>query len=308
MHILLTGGTGFIGSELIKHLVDHHITVLTRSSDQAKSKLKHADFSNIDYVSCLSTWHNLDHIDAIINLAGEPIATKRWTESQKQKICHSRWDITQQIVSLIKASQHPPHTLISGSAVGYYGDQKQHVVMENTPPIVINHSFAHHVCQQWENIAMQASSTKTRVCIIRTGIVLGSQGGALLAMLPPFRFGVGGKLGRGNQYMPWIHIQDEVRAITYLLQQSQTSGTFNLCAPHPVPNKHFSRLLAKTLRRPCLISTPQWVFKLIMGESRAILFDSVRAKPKHLTEIGFIFTYSRLEPALKQLLQSTGSR
>lgn len=301
MHILLTGGTGFIGSELIKQLVGHQITVLTRSPHTAKNKLKHTDFSNINYIDNLSAWQDLNHIDAVINLAGEPIAQKRWTAIQKHNICQSRWETTQSIVSLIKASSSPPGCFISGSAVGYYGDKKQHIVTENTSAEATNDSFTHHVCKTWESIAQQASSS-TRVCIIRTGIVLGVQGGALSAMLPPFRFGVGGKLSSGNQYMPWIHIQDAVRAIRYLLIQQEARGIFNLCAPHPVQNKRFSLLLAKTLHRPCIITTPKWLLKLIMGESSNILFDSARAKPKHLTEIGFTFTFSHLEPALKQIL------
>lgn len=302
MHILLTGGTGFIGSELIKQLVGHQITVLTRSPNTAKNKLKHTDFSNINYIDNLSAWQDLNHIDAVINLAGEPIAHKRWTAIQKHNICQSRWETTQSIVSLIKASSSPPDCFISGSAVGYYGDKQQHIVTEKTSPEIDNDSFTHNVCKTWEDIAQQAYNPSTRVCIIRTGIVLGVQGGALSAMLPPFRFGVGGKLGNGNQYMPWIHIQDVVRAILHLLMTQKARGIFNLCAPHPVQNKYFSLLLAKTLHRPCLITTPKWLLKLIMGESSVILFDSVRAKPRQLTKIGFTFTFSRLEPALKQIL------
>ncbi|WP_027696980.1 TIGR01777 family oxidoreductase [Vibrio litoralis] len=302
MHILITGGTGFIGCELIKHLTGHQITVLTRSPKKAKSALKHTDFSNIDYIDKLSSFSDLNHIDVVINLAGEPIATKRWTTTQKQKICASRWGTTQQLVDLINKSTSPPECFISGSAIGIYGDKDKQQVYENTA--LATSGFPYKVCQRWENIAMQAQSKNTRVCLLRTGIVLGSDGGALAAMLPPFKLGVGGKMGNGKQYMPWIHLQDAARAITYLINHKKAAGIFNLSAPHPVTNLAFSDALAKTLKRPAIITTPKWMMNLIMGESSQLLFDSVRAKPKHLTELGFIFTFSHLEPALKQILSS----
>ncbi|OEF24001.1 TIGR01777 family oxidoreductase [Vibrio rumoiensis] len=302
MHILLTGGTGFIGCELIKHLTGHQITVLTRSPKNAKEKLRHADFSNIDYIDTLSAFTDLNHIDAVINLAGEPIAHKRWSEAQKERICSSRWVVTQQLVDLIKQSATPPYCFISGSAVGIYGDKKYQHIYENSK--TASQGFPYSVCNQWEEIAKQAASDKTKVCLLRTGIVLGPYGGALKAMLPPFKLGVGGKLGSGDQYMPWIHIQDAARAIAYLLFSSKAEGVFNLSAPHPVTNHDFSQTLAKCLKRPCLFSTPRWLLNLIMGESAELVFDSVRAKPKHLTEIGFIFTFSHLEPALKQVLNN----
>ncbi|MCF7354371.1 TIGR01777 family oxidoreductase [Vibrio sp. CK2-1] len=302
MHILITGGTGFIGCELIKHLTGHQITVLTRSQKKAKSALRHADFSNIDYINKLSNFSDLNHIDIVINLAGEPIAAKRWSSTQKQKICHSRWNTTQQLVDLIKKSSSPPKCLISGSAVGIYGDKDKQQVYENTP--LAKGGFPFKVCQQWESIALQVQSDKTRVCLLRTGIVLGTEGGALAAMLPPFKLGVGGKMGTGEQYMPWIHLQDAARAIAYLANHHKANGIFNLSAPHPVTNLAFSYSLAKTLKRPAIMTTPQWMMKLIMGESSQLLFDSVRAKPKHLTELGFIFTFSHLEPALKQIFHA----
>ncbi|MGV3002452.1 TIGR01777 family oxidoreductase [Vibrio sp.] len=302
MHILITGGTGFIGCELIKHLTGHQITVLTRSQKKAKSALRHADFSNIDYINKLSSFSDLNHIDIVINLAGEPIATKRWSSTQKQKICHSRWNTTQQLVDLIKKSNSPPKCFISGSAVGIYGDKSQQHVYENTP--LAKGGFPFKVCQQWESIALQAQSDKTRVCLLRTGIVLGTEGGALAAMLPPFKLGVGGKMGNGEQYIPWIHLQDAARAIAYLTNHHKANGIFNLSAPHPVTNLVFSNSLAKILKRPAIITTPQWVMKFIMGESSQLLFESVRAKPKHLTELGFIFTFSHFESALKQILHA----
>ncbi|MDF5607523.1 DUF1731 domain-containing protein, partial [Vibrio parahaemolyticus] len=162
--------------------------------------------------------------------------------------------------------------------------------------------FPHEVCAKWEQIAKRAESEQTRVCLLRTGVVLGLNGGALAKMLLPYKLGVGGPLGNGNQYMPWIHILDMDRAILYLLEKPHAHGAFNMCAPHPVTNRIFSGTLAKTLKRPHILFTPKWAMELLMGESSCLLFDSMRAKPKKLTELGFKFSYSRIEPALKHLL------
>ncbi|EGR0669760.1 TIGR01777 family protein [Vibrio vulnificus] len=301
MNILLTGGTGFIGSELLKALSSHHVVLLTRDRHLAKQKLQFTDLGNIRYITDLSAFRDFNDFDAVINLAGEPIADKRWTQNQKQKICDSRWQITEQIVALIHASAKPPGVFISGSAVGYYGDQQDHPFDECLH--VHSAGFTHTVCAHWEQIAKRAQSESTRVCLLRTGVVLGLNGGALKKMLPPYRFGLGGPLGNGKQYLPWIHLQDMVRAIVYLLETPHAQGVYNLCAPHPVSNREFSQTLAKTLKRPHLFSTPKWLMSLLMGESSCLLFDSIRAKPKRLTEIGFTFLFSRVEPALKNILK-----
>ncbi|HAS6064617.1 TPA: TIGR01777 family protein [Vibrio vulnificus] len=301
MKILLTGGTGFIGSELLKALSSHHVVLLTRDVDLAKQKLQSTDLGNIRYIADLSAFRDFNDFDAVINLAGEPIADKRWTESQKQRICDSRWHITEQIVALIHASAKPPSVFISGSAVGYYGDQQDHPFDECLH--VHSAGFTHTVCAHWEQIAKRAQSESTRVCLLRTGVVLGLNGGALKKMLPPYRFGLGGPLGSGKQFLPWIHLQDMVRAIVFLLETPHAQGVYNLCAPHPVSNREFSQTLAKTLKRPHLLSTPKWLMTLAMGESSCLLFDSIRAKPKRLTEIGFTFLFSRVEPALKNILK-----
>ncbi|MBD1559147.1 TIGR01777 family protein [Vibrio sp. S9_S30] len=301
MKVLLTGGTGFIGKELVKHLAGHQIVILTRSIETARETLTHADFGNIEYITSFDAFSDLNDFDVVVNLAGEPIADKRWSDTQKQKICESRWDITKQLVSLIHASTQPPSVFISGSAVGYYGDQQSHPFDENLH--VHQEQFAHQVCSKWETIAKRAESDRTRVCILRTGIVLGTNGGALEKMILPYKMGLGGPIGNGKQYMPWIHLQDMVRAIMYLIETDYARGVFNLCAPHPVQNQLFSKTLAKILNRPHILFIPKWAIQLTLGEASSLLFDSIRAKPKHLTELGFIFTYSRLEPALKNILQ-----
>ncbi|MEZ8988746.1 TIGR01777 family protein [Vibrio breoganii] len=300
MHILITGGTGFIGRALVKQLIPHQMTILTRDSDNAAQQLKHVNPNCLHFVQSLDHLQDLCDFDAVINLAGEPIVNKRWTDKQKKRICDSRWDITRQIADLIKCSSNPPKVFVSGSAVGIYGDQNQIRVDEETPYKA--EGFPHYVCQEWEDIANQARSEQTRVALIRTGIVLGQNGGALEKMLLPYKLGLGGPLGAGQQYMPWIHIQDMVRAIQFLLETEICSGIFNMVAPHPVTNKEFSQTLAKTLSRPHFLFTPKFAMQMALGESSCLLFDSVKAKPKRLTEMGFTFNYSRVQPALSQIL------
>jgi uncharacterized protein (TIGR01777 family) len=299
MKLLVTGGSGFIGRELLKHLTTHNVVLLTRKTQQAKATLQHTDLGNITYVNSLEDFSDLNGFDAVINLAGEPIAEKRWSKAQKEKICQSRWKITEQIVTLIHASTEPPGIFISGSAVGYYGDQQSHPFDESLH--VHQDNFAHVVCNKWEEIAMRAQSDTTRVCLLRTGVVLGLHGGALAKMIPPYKLGLGGPMGNGKQYFPWIHILDMVRGIVFLLETPHAQGPYNFCSPHPVPNAIFSRTLARVMKRPHLLMTPKWAIKILMGESSCLLFDSVRAKPKKLTELGFRFSFSHIEPALKNL-------
>ncbi|MFA0087250.1 TIGR01777 family oxidoreductase [Vibrio sp. 10N.261.51.F12] len=303
MNLLLTGGTGFIGKELLKHLTTHTVTVITRNTEAAKLALHHTDIGNITYLDTLDGFDDLNTFDGVINLAGEPIADKRWSAAQKQRICDSRWKITERIVTLIHASTKPPSIVISGSAVGYYGDQQAHPFDESLQ--VHQDSFSHNVCEKWEEIALRAKSERTRVCLLRTGVVLGENGGALGKMLLPYKLGLGGPIGDGKQYLPWIHILDMVRGIVYLLDTPHAQGPYNFCSPHAVPNAVFSKALAQTLKRPHILMTPKWVLKLAMGESSCLLFDSVRAKPTKLTEIGFNFSFPHIEPALKNILMNS---
>ncbi|WP_165310604.1 TIGR01777 family oxidoreductase [Vibrio ziniensis] len=303
MKILITGGTGFIGRELLKLLMTEQITVLTRNTENAKHQLNHIHSGNLNFINSLNDLQDLNHFDAVINLAGEPIANKRWSKKQKSHICRSRWNITEQLVSLIHASTKPPEVFISGSAVGYYGDQQSHPFDESLH--VHHESFSHQVCNTWEQIALRAQSDRTRVCLLRTGVVLSPKGGALQKMLPPYKLGVGGPIGSGQQYIPWIHMTDMVHAIMFLLSTEHAQGPFNLCAPHPATNAVFSQNLASAIRRPHILFTPKWAIKLLMGEAAELLLDSMRAKPKKLTELGFQFQFSHIEPALKNLLQHT---
>ncbi|MGF1687163.1 TIGR01777 family oxidoreductase [Photobacterium japonica] len=301
MKLLVTGGTGFIGSALIHQLRDHDITVLSR--DPANASLSLGE--QVNAITSLDQFDNLDDFDAVINLAGEPIINKRWTARQKDTICRSRWGITQQLVDKMQAGTQPPHTFISGSAVGIYGDQHDTVIDEDfvIEQHVSTHNFAHHVCQRWEKIAGEATSDATRVCLLRTGIVLGRHGGALAKMLLPYQLGMGGPIGNGKQYTPWIHLDDMVNAIVFLLHTPTANGAFNLTAPEPVTNKAFSKALAHSLHRPHLLFTPPFVLKLALGEAASLLLEGQNAIPAKLEAAGYIFQHREINEALQDILR-----
>ncbi|OBU31528.1 TIGR01777 family oxidoreductase [Photobacterium kishitanii] len=298
MNILVTGATGLIGKALLPHLNHDAITVLSRNPTRAYQSLGH----HIHAIDSLDNLENLDQFDVVINLAGEPIMGKRWSDNQKSIIQHSRWDLTQQLVDKINNGTNPPHTFISGSAVGIYGDNQDKSIDETTPITVNDNDFSQQVCLRWEQIALQAQSTQTRVCILRTGIVLTKQGGALAKMLLPYQLGLGGKIGAGNQYFPWIHLHDMIKGILFVLNHADAQGVFNFTAPNPVTNKVFSQTLATTLKRPHFLCTPAWVLKLGLGESSQLLLDSQRALPNKLLAEGFHFSFPSIEQALKQTL------
>jgi uncharacterized protein (TIGR01777 family) len=292
LNILITGGTGLIGSALIKKLGDEHsFTVISRNEAKAKQVLgSHTNVLNsVADVKDISVFH------AVINLAGEPIADKRWTDTQKKIICDSRWDITTQLVAKINSSDKPPKTFISGSAIGFYGRQGDKVVTEDTSP---HKEFTHDLCEKWETIATGVNTDKTRVAILRTGVVLAENGGALEKMALPFKLGVGGSLGSGRQYLSWIHLDDMVNGIEFLLNNENCSGPFNLTAPEPVTNKNFSKQLAKALSRPCLFFVPSVVMKIAMGESSTMLLEGQNVIPDKLIKAGYSFTFPTLSIAL----------
>ncbi|WKX25728.1 TIGR01777 family oxidoreductase [Tatumella ptyseos] len=297
MKILITGATGLIGQRLTQALLNqsHHITALTRSPQRATKILG----PQVELLNSLDGLSSLDGFEAVINLAGEPIADKRWTAAQKQKLCDSRWQLTAQVAELIKASAKPPSVLISGSAVGYYGDQGQAVVTEERSP---HQEFTWQLCSRWEALALEAQSANTRVCLLRTGVVLSSEGGALAKMVLPFRMGVGGPFGNGQQYMPWIHIDDMLNATLFLLNQPALKGPFNMVAPTPVRNQQFSEQLAKVLHRPCFMRVPAVAVRCLMGESAVLVLGGQQAVPQRLMDAGYQFRYSTLQPALEEVI------
>ncbi|MEX3238308.1 TIGR01777 family oxidoreductase [Serratia quinivorans] len=302
MRVLITGATGLIGSSLTQRLLglSHQITVLSRNVQRARERFG----EQVSYWPTLQDKPSLDGFDAVINLAGEPIADKRWSKAQKERLCHSRWDLTEQLVKLINAGSAPPSVLISGSATGYYGDQGQAVVTEDEAP---HDEFTHQLCQRWESLALQAQSDATRVCLLRTGVVLAAKGGALAKMLPPFRLGLGGPIGDGRQYLPWIHLEDMVDGIVYLLDHQTLQGPFNMVAPYPVHNEQFAAQLANVLDRPAFLRVPAFAMRLLMGEAAVLVLGGQRAVPKRLEEAGFSFRFLELEQALDDVINQRGA-
>lgn len=291
---LVTGGTGFIGRELCVDLLADgwRVAVLTRDVERARGVLP----ANARPIASLA---GAEVPDAIVNLAGENLAAGRWSAVRKQEILASRQGMTEDLIAFIRGCETPPSVLISGSAVGFYGACGEAQVDEKTPA---GDEFQSRLCDEWESLAREAEQYGVRVCRVRTGIVLGAKEGALAQMLTPFRLGFGGVLGSGTQYMPWIHVRDEVRAIHYLIDNTELTGAFNLTAPNPVTNMVFTKALGRVLSRPTVARMPGPALKLVVGEMAHLLLTGQRAVPTALQNAGFEFTFSDLDDALKDLL------
>lgn len=295
MKILITGGTGLIGRRFIETHLHHQFTVLTRSIEKAQSILP----ESVILIDNLHGLENLNAFDAVINLAGEPIVDKRWTEKQKRVICDSRWDVTQQLVELFYESAKPPSVFLSGSAIGVYGDHGDFEITERD--ISTQHDFASTVCLQWESIAKK-TEPYTRLVQLRTGIVLDPKRGALAKMLTPFKMCLGGRIGHGRQYMSWIHIEDMISAMAFLLNNTECQGVFNMVAPLPVTNQQFTSELASALNRIAVLPAPKFALKLLLGESSALLLGSQRVIPEGLLGRSFEYKFPDLKTAFKHLL------
>ncbi|HHF5121779.1 TPA: TIGR01777 family oxidoreductase [Haemophilus influenzae] len=295
MNILLTGGTGLIGKALVEQLClrNEQVTILTRSSSpHTLSKQK-----NIKFITALSELDLQEQFDAIINLAGEPIFHKVWSKNQKSILRESRLSLTTQLVEFINQYQQYP-VFISGSATGIYGDQGEQKITETSKTAK---TFTAQLCQDWENIARQANA---RVCLIRTGIVFSKKGGALAKMLPLYKWGLGGKLGNGEQYFPWIALEDMVNGILFLLDHSECRGAFNFTAPNPIKQHKFNRTLARILKRPAFATIPKWLLHFMLGERANLLLESQNVVPEKLLNAGFQFQYSDCKNYLEEILKN----
>lgn len=240
----------------------------------------------------------LEDVDAVVNLAGENIAATFWSVARKARLRESRLLATRTIVRAIAACARPPKVLISGSAVGYYGAHGDETVTERTPP---GSDFLAQLCVDWEQEARAGASPKTRLALVRSGVVLGADGGALKKMILPFKLGLGATLGSGDQYMPWIHVDDWVAMVTWLAGADRAMGAFNATAPSPVTNRGFTRTMGRVLRRPAVFHAPAFVLKIALGEMAGMLLTGQRVVPAAAEELGFRFTYRELEPALRSL-------
>lgn len=297
MDILITGGTGFIGKSLCARLQKsgHRLTVLSRKPDQV-SRLCGAGCRGI---GSLKELDDSSHFDAIINLSGESIAGRRWSERRKAVLRESRIKVTRGILEWIERSQSKAKVLISGSAIGYYGDQGDCELLESSPP---SDDFGHRLCAEWEAAAQKAEELGLRVCLIRIGLVIGAGGGFLQPMLIPFKFGFGGPIADGRQWMSWIQREDLIGIIQRLLDDATIRGPVNATAPNPVINRDFTQTLARILRRPALLPLPRFVLALLLGEMSTLLTGGQRVLPGRLLDAGFEFRYPELEGALREAL------
>lgn len=293
MRVLITGGSGFIGQALTKALLARkdQVVILSRSPERVESQPGLQAVARLEQIE--------GPVDAVVNLAGAPIVDRRWSDKRKQLLRDSRIQTTAALVDWIRQRETPPSVLVSGSAIGYYGSRQDEVLDEKAEPAS---GFPHELCRDWEQEALVAQSGQVRVCLIRTGVVLG-QGGALAKMLPAFKLGLGGPIGDGQQWMSWVHLDDEVGAILYLLDNPALQGPFNLTAPEPVTNEVFSKALGKVLGRPAFMRVPAFVMQLMLGEASELLVEGQRVVPANLNTAGYTFKHPNLDRALAAVLK-----
>ncbi len=302
--ILLTGGTGFIGRALCVHSLEqgHQVIILSRSANQYREQMD----PGIRWVSDLDELTDDSIIHAVVNLAGQALDNKRWTDDYKQLLIDSRVGVTRKLHELIQRLEHKPAVLISGSAIGYYGHQGAVALNEHSAPSL---GFSHEMCRKWERAA-QRSDVYCRVCLLRIGVVLGDDGGVLKRMNLSFKLGLGGRLGDGQQWFSWIHRTDLVRMILYLVCEGGLAGPFNATAPNPVTNSDFTRSVAQALKRPALLPMPAVMARLAFGEmADELLLNGQRVLPDQIMKSDFTFKYPDLASALDEIydIQSGGS-
>lgn len=299
--ILITGGTGFIGQVLCRelHQRGHDLAVFSRQRPESVK----ASCGRVEAIADLEQLRSRPGFDAVINLAGEGIADKRWSEARKQALRDSRIGVTETLVDMMASWEKPPEVLVSGSAVGFYGDQGAATVTEETNP---HDEFTHRLCRDWEAAARPISERGVRVCFSRTGVVAGPGGGFLERMLLPFKLGLGGRLGSGEQYMPWVHRDDVVGALIWMMDTPEASGAYNVVSPNPVTNAEFTRTLGRVLHRPTLFPAPAPVLKVALGEMARLLLTGQKALPARLNDSAFEFRFPELEGALANAVAPGG--
>jgi uncharacterized protein (TIGR01777 family) len=300
MKVLVTGGTGFVGGQLIPRLVQdgNEVTILTRSIKGTEKTSPGVSFLQGDPTQ-KGTWQEaIKEHDVIINLAGASIFSK-WTEEYKKVMRESRLSTTRNIVEGIDSSSGKKTTLFSTSAVGYYGFHGDEELFEDSPP---GSDFLARMAVEWESEALKAREKGVRVVITRFGIVLGDKGGALSQMIPLFQKYLGGPIGSGNQWFSWIHIQDLVGGFVFLMKHPEISEAVNLCSPNPVRNRDLAKALGRTLHRPSLIPAPGFMIKLVLGEFGSVILEGQRVIPKRLLESGFVYSYPEIDKAIQSIV------
>ena len=299
MTTVITGATGFVGSQLVKQ-VDQPV-ILSRNAERARQRFADTTVQAYDWDlnSEPPPAEAFDGANAVIHLAGESVGEGRWTSRKKQLILDSRVQGTRHLVDRLETLKEKPKVLVSASAVGYYGSQGDEILNETA---TTGNDYLADVCQQWESEAARAREFGIRVINVRIGIVLGAGGGALKKMLTPFKLGVGGRLGHGRQWMPWIHLSDLVRILSFAAEHASFDGPLNATSPNPVTNRDFTRSLGKAVRRPTIFPVPGFMLRLALGEFGGILLHSQRVVPEAVTGLGYSFQFPDLDTALQNIL------
>lgn len=301
MRVVITGATGFIGRALCRALHrDYEVIALSRDASRAaKSIGEMAKIIEWDGRTTGSWYKQANGAFAIINLAGENVASGRWNESKKAGILHSRLDSSRAVLEVIKQADKKPTVVILASAIGYYGSRQDEPLDETSTP---GKGFLANLCRRVESYAEEIEGVGVRCVVIRTGVVLGRDGGAFAKLVKPFRFFLGGHLGSGRQWFSWIHLEDEVKAIKFLLENEHHKGVFNLTAPEPVTMKEFCKILGKVLHRPAWLNVPALAARLAFGEmADEMLLSGQKVLPKRLLNTGFDFKYTNVEQALNDI-------
>jgi uncharacterized protein len=298
-HVLVIGATGFVGRHLVYHLLraGAFVSIYSRSIEKARALMKVVNTENKP-VNIFSTLPNIQ-TDYIFNLAGEGIADKRWSDKRRQELLASRVEQTQELVNWFK--NMPPKVLVNASAIGYYGVRAEQILSENDQPV---QEFMSDLCQKWEAAAEQATQYGVRVVKTRFGVILGERG-ALPKMVQPFLYGLGGKIGHGQQFVSWIDINDCIAALAFLALNPQASGAFNLTSPQPVTQEIFAKSLANLINKPFFLHMPRFVFDIIFGEMGKLITCGQRVIPKRLTELGFKFQFPEIMTSLKHVSRMT---
>ena len=307
MKILITGATGFVGQRLVARLLreGHAVRAWVRAPARA-AKLLGPQVDLIDAAGGLAVMQTaVADVDAVLNLAGEPVIGKRWTEKRKHQLWASRVDLTDMIVDAIAAAPARPRVLVSTSAVGYYGDTGEREVDEDSAPAS---GFLADLTVAWEKAALRAEQHDTRVCLVRIGLVLGREGGVLGQVLPVFRLGLGGPLGSGEQYFPWIHLDDVVGMFVAALTDPALRGPINAVAPGLVTGRGFAQALGRALHRPAIFRVPSFALRLALGEAAMAVLAGQRVTPRRTLALGYQFRFPELDEALADLIARPAGR